>query len=587
MISNNKLKDVNSVNCSELLNEEKVPTFLSKVLDHLYIACPIIITFLLRKSVDIISAISVGHLGAEYLAAAGLASVTANVTGNSMIIGLSGALSTICSQSFGANDLKEMNISLQRSILILYTFICIPISILWMCSSPIMHALGQNEIIARNAQAYLICLIPNLWALSTTYCIQNWLYAQSRTKGIAFISLFFTLLHPLWLYLYIYKLQFGYIGAALAISTTKSLELIALLLYVAIFSGVLKEVKFEWSLECFIKWYPYLKLGIPNLLMMSEWWASEIIIFMSGSFSNPEVELSAMSIYQYIIALCFMAPAGFNSAAATIVGNALGAGKADIAYSSSIIAPGLTVMTSLLISACLLPFKQNLGRIFTTDKEVIKLVGTLVPVIVVYIISDGFQTALTGVIKGMGRQGIASPIVLVSYYIIGIPLSAYLAWGRGWDVFGLCIGTLAGTIMHMLCFITFVYGYTDWDYEVERLKTLNINITSVPLDAAPTLINSYKSAAVEEDDTLDEESWWDEINFLKQTDTVAVNRGKEITNIPLLNMFYRGLKWLTFATSTTSKDSSEYELVKTYTDSLSPLHMNDEDGIEEIDFEFI
>ncbi|KAJ1432751.1 hypothetical protein B484DRAFT_394827, partial [Ochromonadaceae sp. CCMP2298] len=83
-------------------------SFGERVLDHLYIAGPIILSFVCRKSVDVISVVAVGHLGPHYLASAGLASVTANVTGNSMVMGLSGALSTLCSQANGANDKKEL-----------------------------------------------------------------------------------------------------------------------------------------------------------------------------------------------------------------------------------------------------------------------------------------------------------------------------------------------------------------------------------------------------------------------------------------------------------------------------------------------
>eukprot|EP01032_Pedospumella_encystans_P035188 gene35188-39802_t len=70
----------------EILEEKDL---WGQVQDHLKIAGPVISAFVLRKVVMITSVVAVGHLGAHYLAAAGLASVTANVTGNSMVIGLS------------------------------------------------------------------------------------------------------------------------------------------------------------------------------------------------------------------------------------------------------------------------------------------------------------------------------------------------------------------------------------------------------------------------------------------------------------------------------------------------------------------
>lgn len=261
----------------------------NSVLDHLYIAGPVCFSFVMRKSVDIVSVIFVGHLGAHFLSSAGLASVTANVTGNSMIIGLAGAMTTLCSQANGANDMKELCLALQRAILILTVFLCLPVSCLWFFSEPIMVYLGQQPSIARDASIFMRALIPGLWAMAFSACIQNWLYSMAKTKALAWITLTLALLHPLTCYCYIVVFKLGFIGAAMAASTTKILEFLFLLLYLNVFSTVLKDTQFQLSRECLSNWWPFLRLGLPNLLMMSEWWASEIIIFLAGKGCSGEL----------------------------------------------------------------------------------------------------------------------------------------------------------------------------------------------------------------------------------------------------------------------------------------------------------
>ena len=123
-------------------------SYKEEVLAQIQLAFPVCCTFVMRKSVDMISVMFVGHLGRHYLSAAGIASVTANVTGNSMVFGLAGALSTICSQSFGSKDMRTFNAAPQKAILILATFICMPISLLWWNSAPVMIALGQVTVIS-------------------------------------------------------------------------------------------------------------------------------------------------------------------------------------------------------------------------------------------------------------------------------------------------------------------------------------------------------------------------------------------------------------------------------------------------------
>jgi MatE len=130
-------------------NEEAVAlpavkhSYRAEVMAQIQLAFPVCCTFVLRKSVDIVSLIYVGHLKSNYLSAAGIAAVTSNVTGNSMVIGLAGALSTICSQAYGSKDYRTFSVAPQRAVLILGLFICTPISFLWWYSEPVMIALGQ------------------------------------------------------------------------------------------------------------------------------------------------------------------------------------------------------------------------------------------------------------------------------------------------------------------------------------------------------------------------------------------------------------------------------------------------------------
>ena len=54
-----------------------------------------------------------------------------------------------------------------------------------------------------------------------------------------------------------------------------------------------------------------------GLLMISEWWASEVAVMAAGLLPDPQRQLSAMAIYQNTNALCFMIPVGLSIACAT------------------------------------------------------------------------------------------------------------------------------------------------------------------------------------------------------------------------------------------------------------------------------
>lgn len=77
---------------------EEVPSFSKEAKKQALLAAPVTITFLLNKSVNIVSVLVVGHLSPAELAAASLAHSLANVLGNSLIAGLASGLSTLCGQ---------------------------------------------------------------------------------------------------------------------------------------------------------------------------------------------------------------------------------------------------------------------------------------------------------------------------------------------------------------------------------------------------------------------------------------------------------------------------------------------------------
>jgi MATE family multidrug resistance protein len=289
---------------------------------------------------------------------------------------------------------------------------------------------------------------------------------------VSVVTLIVAVLHPIWSYLLVMYLGFGFIGAAYAVSLSKGLEFLLLVGYLQC-SGVLADNNFRWSAKCLDinGWIPYLQYGLPNLLMMSEWWASEVVIFMSGRLPSPEREVAATSIYQSLNSVCFMLPCGFQVSGATRVGNCLGANDASGAQISSRVAPVLALAISVVSSIAVLSLRTELGRAFTDDSEVLVILRSLILVLAGYVLADGVQSALTGVLKGMGRQSDAAPVVVVAYYAVGLPLSAYLgfSFGFGLGSVGLCLGTMAGTVLQMAAY-SLICLRTDWSAEAEAAQ---------------------------------------------------------------------------------------------------------------------
>ena len=102
---------------------------------------------------------------------------------------------------------------------------------------------------------------------------------------------------------------------------------------------------------------------------------------------------------------------------------------------------------------------------------------------------------LGGVIRGAGKQLLASPCVILSYYALGLPAAAYFAFKCGLGVRGLCLGTLLGTAVHAGSFYCLVWKL-DWNLEAHRAAARVKGSKSVALQTILTSDVSTESAVL-------------------------------------------------------------------------------------------
>ena len=90
--------------------------------------------------------------------------------------------------------------------------------------------------------------------------------------------------------------------------------------------------------------------------------------------------------------------------------------------------------------------------LFSRDAKLSNLIAQVLLVLTGYVIFDGLSAVLGGVVKGVGKQLLATPIVFFSYYVIGLPWQPCLHSSSSGGVMGLCFGMLLGTAAHAICF---------------------------------------------------------------------------------------------------------------------------------------
>ncbi|KAL2522765.1 MATE efflux family protein [Forsythia ovata] len=279
-----------------------------------------IITGLLIYGKSLISMLFMGRLGKEALAGGSLAIGIANITGYSVISGLSMGMEPISSQAFGAKQLSLMGQTLQRTIIIL-GFSCIPISFLWLNIQPILLLCRQDPTISSIASTYLSFCLPDLLFQSLINPLRIHLRSQNITFPLMFSAAVALSLHAPINYFLIYYLSLGIKGTALAVAITDFNLLATLVVYIFL-SGICRESWQVWSVDCFNEWKPILSLALPSCVSVClEWWWYELMILLAGVLPTAPEAVAATGILLQATSLVYIFPSAMSLAVSTRVGN--------------------------------------------------------------------------------------------------------------------------------------------------------------------------------------------------------------------------------------------------------------------------
>nr|CAB3494897.1 unnamed protein product [Digitaria exilis] len=385
----------------------------------LRLAGPLVVSFILRNAVQMVSVMFVGHLGELPLAGASLAASLANVTGFSFLAGMAGALDTLCGQAFGARRYGLLGVYKQRAMVVL-AVACVPIALVWACAESILLAIGQDADIAAEAGAYARWLIPSLAAFVPLTCHTRFLQAQSIVVPVMVSSGITALTHIFVCYALVYKVGMGSKGAALSAAVSYSTNLTILALYVRM-SSVCKTTWTGFSREAFAGLREFAKLAVTSAMMVClEWWSFELLVLLSGILPNPKLETSVLSICINTATLLYMVPLG-------------------------------------------------LGTSTSTEKEVVTYIARMLPVLAVSFFVDALNGSLSGVITGCGKQKIGAHVNLSAFYLVGIPTGVLLAFVFRLNGMGLWLGIVCGSISK-LALLLWITLRTDWETEAIKAK---------------------------------------------------------------------------------------------------------------------
>ncbi|CAI9291430.1 unnamed protein product [Lactuca saligna] len=421
---------------------------------------------------NMIAVACMGKMGRLELAGGALAIGFTNITGYSVLSGLAMGMEPLCSQAFGSRNLTMVNLTLQRTILMLL-FASLPIGFLWLNLEPIMLKLHQDPEITRVASLYCRYAAPDLIVNSFLYPLRIFLRSKGATWSLMWCTLIPTLVHFPITNTLAFTLHLGVQGVAISTFLTNLSTSVLILGYMFFTYNTPKETLCEPNVtESGEGWGVLFKLAVSSCLAVClEWWWYEFMTVLAGYLHKPHVTLATSAIVIQTTSLMYTLPSALSMSISTRVGNELGAGQPGKAHLATLVAIGLAVLTSVFGLLGITLGREAWGKVFTKDNEVLKLTMTVLPIIGVCELANCPQTTCSGVLRGSARPSTGARINFCSFYLVGTPVAIVLAFVWKFEFLGLCYGLLAAQMACLVSILTVVYT-TDWEEESKNARKL-------------------------------------------------------------------------------------------------------------------
>jgi putative MATE family efflux protein len=388
------------------------------------LALPVVLSSLLQRAVGIIDIFLVGGLGASSIAAVGIAQVMVFVA-MSVSWGINVGITVQVSQLWGAGRKGDAAQAAFQAMLLAVTASLVIMVLGISYSGRGAALLGANAEVQGLLVDYTRILFTFIFFTIATNVLAGIMHGTGDTKTPLYAILIVNILHILVAYPLIYGYlgfpKYGVKGAAIAIAVSECMGAAFLFAWALgkRLITITRDLDFKYTVVTYKIGYP---IFIDRLLQNagSMVFAKVILLYGTAVYAAHQVGLA-------IEAFSFMPGYGIAVAAATMVGQNLGAGRPEQARISAYEANRLAVVVMALMGLVFFFFPYALLSTFTRDPEVIRY-GILYMKIVAFAqIPLAITMVVGGSLRGAGDTGFIMFSTIAGMWFVRLPLAALLA----------------------------------------------------------------------------------------------------------------------------------------------------------------
>ncbi len=412
----------------------------------LRLAIPAVVENLLVTAVFFADTLLIGWLHDDVaLAAVGLGG-TVMFVANGLFEALAVSATALVARAWGEGDYARAERVAAQALLLTFALSAVAMALLMPLVEGFLALLGAAPAVVPAGGVYLR-LVLSTSLLSFPLMVANGIM---RGAGDTRTPMWLTLIMNVWNVGVAAVLVFGLgpvpalglAGAGWAAGTARALG--GLLALLALFAGrtalrVRPAGLLRWDLPLIGR---ILRVALPNLgeTAISR---TGYTLFMSIVAGLGTVTLAAHQLALRVESLSFMPGWGLSVAAATLVGQALGARNEEAAKTGMRRTLLLTAALTGVIATAFALFGQQIVTIFGSTPEVLDLAGVAVRIAAAEVLFLSGQMVLAGGLRGAGDTRSPMWVTLCGTVLLRLPVVYLFAVVLGWGLAGVWWGTAA------------------------------------------------------------------------------------------------------------------------------------------------
>lgn len=389
-------------------------------------------------------AISIYHLadtifigrGVGSMAIAGVAValpllMTLNVFGHA--IGIGGA--SIISRALGANNKQKAELTLNNLLLVIILINIIIYSFAWLKLSFFLKIFGANHEIMPYAYEYAQIALIGSFFLNILFVVMNAIRAEGNAKYPMTIQLIAATLNVILNPIFIFVMEWGVTGAAIATSLSQFTGATMAILYYTHF----KKSDLVLSVEKVLK-YPDINIvkeafaiGASSFARQSATSVMTIALNNALLFYSGSMAVAAFGIIYRLAMFVFMPLFGINQGFMPIAGYNFGAKNYQRVIKVIKVASLYSTVFCIIAFFGFFFFDRFLISLFTTDRELIDIGSRGLKIIIIAFPVIGFQIIGSGYFQATGKALAALFLALSRQVLFLIPLILILPPYLGLD----------------------------------------------------------------------------------------------------------------------------------------------------------